>query len=112
MRRRSSDGRFGERTLEGFDDGGGRERIVIWIERKPGGVWAVGRAIDPQHRSGEEARDQDYLFDGYDDALEAANGTLRDDLRVSEQDRRPQEIAAFERAEILRPLERWFFGRR
>src|SRR5919204_4510706 len=41
---------FAERVLEGVDDAGASERVVIWIERKPGALWAVGRAVNPQHR--------------------------------------------------------------
>jgi hypothetical protein len=116
MRRRSPAARFAERTLEGVDDSGAAERIVIWIERKPGAVWAVGRCVNPQHRSTDEPRPDDYVFEGFEleDALEQANATLHDDLRVLEQDRRPQSAAAaraFEREELLQPLERWFFGR-
>lgn len=113
MRRRSTAARFAERTLLGVDDSGAAERIVIWIERKPGAVWAVGRAVNPQLRSSEEPRPDDYVFEGYEleDALEQANGTLSDDLRVLEQDGRPQEAASFEREELLKPLERWFFRR-
>jgi hypothetical protein len=113
MRRRSAGSRFAERTLEGVDDSGAVERIVIWIERKPGAVWAVGRAVNPQLRRGGDARKDDYVFEGYElaDAIEQANATLTDDLRVLEQDRRPQEAAPFAREELLKPLERWFFGR-
>ena len=114
MKRRSSTARFAERVLHGVDDAGASERIVIWIERKPGAVWAVGRAVNPQHRPSEEPRPDDYIFEGYelDDALEHANASLRDDLRVSEQDGRPQTAQEFTRDELLKPLERWFFGRR
>lgn len=113
MRRRSTAARFAERTLEGVDDAGALERVVIWIERKPGAVWGVGRAVNPQLRSTEQSRPDDYIFEGFelDDALEQANATLRDDLRVLEQDGRPQDAAPFERVELLKPLERWFFGR-
>lgn len=113
MRRRSAVARFAERTLDGVDDAGASERIVIWIERKPGALWAVGRAVNPQHREGDDPRHEDYVFEGYelDDALEQANATLHDDLRVLEQDGRSQEAASFEREELLKPLERWFFGR-
>jgi hypothetical protein len=113
MRRTSTAGRYAERVLSGFDDGGVREQIVIWIERKEGGVWAVGRAVNPQHRTSDEPRRDDYLFEGYelDDALEQANGALHSDLRVSQQDGRGGGVPPFEREEILRPLERWFFGR-
>ena len=36
---------------------------------------------------------------------------LEDDVRVSEQDGRPQHVRPFTRKELLGPLERWFFGR-
>jgi hypothetical protein len=114
MRRSATAARFAERTLEGVDDAGVPERIVIWIERKPGALWAVGRTVNAHLRSSEQPRGDDYLFEGYEleDALEHANGILRDDVRVLEQDGRPQEAAAFEREELLKPLERWFFGHR
>ena len=55
-------GRFAERVIEGVDDAGSSERIVVWIERKEGGVWAVGRAVNPQHRQSVESRPDDYVF--------------------------------------------------
>jgi hypothetical protein len=113
--RRSSDGRrFAERVLDGFDDAGEPERVVIWIERKPGALWAVGRAVNPQHRPSNEPRADDYVFEGYEleDALEQANATLEDDVRVLEEDGRDERVKPFVRAEALGPLERWFFGRR
>jgi hypothetical protein len=105
--------RFAEREVNGVDDRGEAERIVIWIERLPGALWAVGRAVNPQHRPSEAARPDDYVFQGYElvDALEAANATLEDDARVSEQDGRDEKVKPFVRDELLRPLERWFFGR-
>jgi len=101
-------------VIDGVDDSGTPERIVVWIERKQGGVWAVGRAVNPQHRPSDEPRPADYAFEGYElqDALKHANETLEDDLRVSEQDGRSVHLAPFKRAELLGPLERWFFGRR
>ena len=74
----------------------------------------MGRAVNPQHRESDEPRAADYTFEGYElqDALDAANDTLEDDLRVSEQDGQQSRIQPFKRAEVLRPLERWFFGRR
>ena len=100
--------------LEGVDDAGVAERVVIWIERKPGAIWAVGRAINPQHRPSEQARPDDYVFEGYEleDALESANATLEDDVSVLEQDGRESKVKPFVRAELLKPLERWFFGSR
>src|ERR671939_536941 len=113
MRRKAADGRFAERVVSGFDDQGAEERIVIWIERKPGALWAVGRAVNPQHRSSDAPRPDDYIFEGYelDDALERANETLEDDVRVSSDDGGAADAKPFVRSEILGPLERWFFGR-
>ena len=114
MRKADTSGRFAERVLHGVDDVGAEERIVIWIERLPGALWAVGRAVNPQHRRSEEPRCEDYVFEGYEleDALEAANEVLEDDASVLERDGRDERIAPFKRAELLEPLERWFFGRR
>ena len=52
--------RFAERLLHGVGEDGVREEIVIWIERRPGAVWAVGRMINPKHRSAPHARPDDY----------------------------------------------------
>jgi hypothetical protein len=111
--RKPSSARFAEREVHGVDDRGEPERIVIWIERLPGALWAVGRTVNPQHRANEEPRRDDYVFQGYEltDALEAANGTLSDDALVSAQDGRRAPVSPFERNELLKPLERWFFGR-
>lgn len=99
--------------MQGVDDLGAQETVVIWIERKPGALWAVGRAVNPQLRPSDEPRRDDYVFEGYEleDALEAANGVLEDDVRVLEQDGRPVDAKPFVRNELLGPLERWFFGR-
>jgi hypothetical protein len=104
-------GRFAERVVDGVDDGGTPERVVIWIERKDGGVWAVGRAINPQHRESDEPRADDYLFEGYEleDALDAANAALEDDVNVVEQDGDLGRVAPFTRKEIVPRLEREFF---
>ena len=114
MRRSSTAGRFAERVVESFDDAGAPERVVIWIERKAGGVWAVGRAVNPQNRPSDEPRPSDYVFEGYElqDALDNANAVLEDDVTVSEQDGRSAKTLPFKRSELLGPLERWFFGRR
>jgi hypothetical protein len=114
VRRKDTSGRFAERVLRGVDDQGSEERIVIWIERRPGALWAVGRAVNPQHRPSDEARSDDYIFEGYelDDALEMANGALEDDVSVLEQDGFDARVKPFKRQELLQPLERWFFGRR
>jgi hypothetical protein len=111
--RKPSSPRFAEREVHGVDDRGEAERIVIWIERLPGALWAVGRAVNPQYRPSDEPRRDDYVFQGYElsDALEAANGALSDDARVSAEDGRTAPAKPFERNELLKPLERWFFGR-
>ena len=114
MRRKSTEGRFAERVVHGVDDAGVEETIVIWIERKQGALWAVGRAVNPQHRSSHEPHRDDYLFEGYEleDALSAANDALEDDGSVSEKDGRAEHLKPFTRGELLKPLENWFFGRR
>jgi hypothetical protein len=102
---------YAERLVEGLDDGGASERIVIWIERR-GPLWAVGRAVNPQHRPSAAPRADDYVFEGYElgDALESANAALRDEVSVSLQDGRGRTVRDFGRDECLKPLERWFWG--
>jgi hypothetical protein len=39
------------------------------------------------------------------------NGALRDDLEVSGGPGRRSSVPQFEREELLKPLEAWFFGR-
>ena len=104
--------RFAERVLHGIGDDGSREEIVIWIERRPGAVWAVGRAIDLKNRATPKPRPDDYLFEGYElgDALEAANNALSDDLEISAADGVNEDVRPFREEELLKPLERWFFG--
>lgn len=104
--------RFAARTLEGVGEDGGREQILIWIERRPGALWAVGRAIDIENRQTPQPRADDYLFEGYEmgDALSAANNALEDDLKVSAGEGVNEAIARFAEDELLKPLERWFFG--
>src|SRR4029453_3238417 len=78
MRKLSTASRFAERELHGFDESGTEERIVVWIERKEAGMWAVGRAVNPQHRRSDEPRADDYDFEGSElaDALEQAHGIV------------------------------------
>jgi hypothetical protein len=113
MRRKSSDGRCAERVLRGVDDAGREERIVIWLERKEGALWAVGRQVNPQHRQSDEPRRDDWLFEGHElgDALDAANAALEDDARVLEEDGSTERVRPFTRKEVLPVLERFFFGR-
>ena len=106
-------GRFAERVVQGRDHGGSPERVLIWIERRAGAVWAVGRQVNPQHRETDEGRAHDYVWEGYelDDCLDAANAALEDDAVVSEDDGATEKIQPFRRDELLIPLERYFFGR-
>jgi hypothetical protein len=104
--------RFAERVLRGIGEDGTREEIVIWIERRSGAVWAVGRAIDPRARNASRPRGADYLFEGYElgDAVAAANNALADDAEVSAEEGVADEVRPFTEKELLEPLERWFFG--
>jgi hypothetical protein len=102
-----------ERVLDGVDDTGAEERVVFWIERRAGALWAVGRAVNPQLRKTDDARPEDVIFEGYelDEALARANEALEDDVRVLEDDGRTADVRPFTRREMLPLLERWFFGR-
>jgi hypothetical protein len=113
MKRSSREGRYAERLLVGVDDRGDEERITIWIERRAGAVWAVGRAVNPQLRESDDPRPEDVIFEGYElgDALDRANEALEDDVRVLEEDGRSAEARPFTRKEVLPLLERWFFNR-
>jgi hypothetical protein len=113
VRKSSREGRYAERVLLGVDDVGEEEQIVIWIERRAGAVWAVGRAVNPQLRESDEARPEDVIFEGYElgDALDRANEALEDDVNVLEGDGRPADARPFTRKEVLPLLERWFFNR-
>jgi hypothetical protein len=44
------------------------------------------------------------------DALEAANDALEDDLAVSEEEGVEERVRPFTEGDLLKPLERWFFG--
>jgi uncharacterized repeat protein (TIGR02543 family) len=103
--------RFAEREVHGFDDAGAPERIVVWVERREDGMWAVGRAVNPQYRPSDEPRRDDYVFEGWelDDAVEQANEVLEDDVTVSEGDGIPERVRPIVKDEVLKQLERWFF---
>jgi hypothetical protein len=105
--------RVAERSLRGRDDAGAEELITVWIERRPGALWAVGRVVNPQLRESDEPRAEDWVFEGYelDDALQRANEILEDDVRVLEGDGADEKVAPFTRREALPILERLFFGR-
>jgi hypothetical protein len=113
VKARGSADRLAERVVEGRDDAGRAEQIVVWIERRPGAIWAVGRMVNPELRPSPEPHAEDYLWQGYEleDALEAANGTLEDDCVVSDDDGSTQKVMPFRREELLEPLEKFFFGR-
>jgi hypothetical protein len=104
--------RFASRSLQGIGEDGAREEILIWIERRPGALWAVGRAIDIGNRRIPQPRQDDYVFEGYEmgDALAAANSALSDDLEVSAEEGLTELVPPFAQDELLKPLERWFFG--
>lgn len=112
MPRDTAGTRFTERVVHGVGEDGSREEILVWIERRPGALWAVGRAINPRHRPNPEPRPDDYVFEGYEmgDALEAANNALSDDLEVSAEEGVDEKVEPFGEDELLKPLERWFFG--
>ena len=101
--------RFAERSVTGFDDAGREERIVIWIERRPGALWTVGRTVNPQ--LGQAGLERE-LWQGYEleEALDEANAALEDDCVVTEDDGFDGRVKPFLRAELLVPLERLFFG--
>ena len=106
--------RFAERTLHGVGEDGARDEILVWIERRPGALWAVGRAVNFGERTNGATRAVDYVFEGFElgDALESANACLEDDLVVSEEEGVNEHVLPFTEDELLKPLEQWFFGHR
>jgi hypothetical protein len=114
VKHRTREGRFAERVLEGVGDDGEHERIVLWVERRPGALWVAGRSVNPQQRESEEPRPADVVFEGYEleEVLDRANEALEDDVAVLERDGREVDVRPFTRKEVLPLLERWFFGRR
>ena len=103
---------FAQRTVEGIGDDGAPEVITLWIERRPGAVWAVGRAVGLSERRNGAIHRDDYLFEGFEmgDALDAANAALAAELEVARGEGRGQRVDEFTPTELLEPLERWFFG--
>ena len=106
MRKISSDGRCAERTLEGFDDAGRAERIVIWLERQQGAVWAVGRAVNPQHRPSGEPRATTTSSRGTSWTTPSTARTERSPTTYtfSNGDGHVQDVPPFTRDELLKPL--------
>jgi hypothetical protein len=113
QRNGNSPSRFCEREVRGVAEDGRGEVVTIWIERRPGALWAVGRAVGLAERPDGAVRADDYIFEGYEmtDALEAANEALASDVDVSRDDGRHENVHDFTERELLQPLERWFFGR-
>ncbi len=114
MRPRKPEGRFAERELVGVDDAGDEERLVYWIERRPGALWVVGRSVNPHLRQSDEPRPEDVVFEGFEleEALQRANESLEDDVKVLEEDGVAADgVKPFTRKEVLPLLERFFFGR-
>jgi hypothetical protein len=102
---------FAERSLCGLDDAGQREEVRIWIAWLEGGIWGVGRAVDMGERENPGlVREDDWVFRGYEmqDALDAANAALSDDLEVAPGDGATATPAPFSDAELRPRLERWF----
>lgn len=112
MQRNGSSNWFARRDLRGIGDDGASELITLWIERKPGALWAVGRAVGLAERPDGAVHTDDFLFEGYEmgDAVDAANEALESDLEVCRDEGRPQDVAVFTTTELLPQLERWFFG--
>ena len=81
----------------GVGDDGGAEMITLWIERKPGALWAVGRAVGLAERHDGAVHADDYVFEGYEmeDAVNAANEALDSDLEVCAGEGRAQDVDAF-----------------
>jgi len=59
--------------VRGRDDDGALETVTIYIDRLPGGVWSVGRAVNVAQRENLAPRSEDEVFSGYEmaDALSA-----------------------------------------
>ena len=57
---------FATREVQGLGDDGDREVVTVWIERRPGAVWAVGRAVGLAQRADGAVADDDYVFEGYE----------------------------------------------
>jgi hypothetical protein len=86
--------------------------VTIWIDRRPGALWSVGRAINLAHRETPLARPEDELWSGYElsDATRAANEALESDLDASEDnDDHNRTLRPFTDTELRQHLERWFF---
>ena len=101
-----------ERLLHGVGVDGSREEAMIWIERRTGPTWAVGRAIDFRNCSIPEPRDDDYVFEAMRWVTPSRPRTTRwpMDLVVSSEEGIDESVPRFTEEDLLKPLERWFFG--
>ena len=106
-----SEERFAERTIVGRDDHGEEERIVIWLSYGEGGLWIVGRAVNPHLRDTLHARPEDLVYESYelDDALAHVNEMLEDEAQVLDEDGGTQTIRPITRIEVEPLLERRVF---
>ena len=98
--------------MRGRDDDGALEAVTIYIDRLPGGVWSVGRAVNVEQRENAAPRPEDEVFSGYEmaDALSAANEALESDLEASlDNDDHNAGVRPFGEGELTKRLERWFF---
>jgi hypothetical protein len=98
---------YATRTIPMPDqDERGVASVLIWIEHRDDGSWAVGRASDLTQREHAEPRASDYVFTGFeiDDAIDAANAALEDDVVASEQDGIDAEASPFLRRDLGSPL--------
>ena len=114
MPTRPKDGtvRFAERTVRGRDDLGREEIVKLWLDRRDGGIWCVGRHVNVVEREGVEPRRPETIFEGYEleDALTAANDALEADLAASEDnDDHNYGVRLFFGTDVRHNLERWFF---
>ena len=103
---------FAQRRVKGLADDGGHESVTIWIERRSGALWGVGRAVALEERADGAVHPDDYVFEGYEmgAAVGAANDALTSDLEISRGDGIEQDVEPFTDGELKGPLERWFFG--
>jgi hypothetical protein len=110
MRESGKSGWFSKRDVRGTGDDGAPEQVTIWIERRQGALWVVGRAVNLSERTDGAIRRDDYIFEGYEmgDALAAANDALASDLSASG---RGEQVEPFAEEELRMRLERVFFGR-
>ncbi len=98
--------------MRGRDDDGAVETVTIYIDRLPGGVWSVGRAVNVDQRENVTPRPEDGVFTGFEmaDALSAANEALESDLEASlDNDDHNADVRPFGEGELTKKLERWFF---